>query len=211
MPDFGFTRSGIVHMVTAGAKPSNVLLKSVPISPSALTLALPLSLALLLAGATGLLITPCHHIHDVRTRAASERGVRLAQKMQVGPCISVGMQLEKAEVGPTSGPTWRLSHLKTSLQAQKLFKSRCHPLELGPSRGCQSHSDHLMPPCIFCTENHEWATQGGVRMTLTSRATRTKGVVSATGGSGHEQPAVALHDAPHVTPAGSVRLPAKFL
>jgi hypothetical protein len=32
--------------------------------------------------------------------------------MQVGPCIPVGIQLEKAEAGPTSGPTyWRLSHL----------------------------------------------------------------------------------------------------
>jgi hypothetical protein len=30
----------------------------------------------------------------------------LAQNMQVGPCISVGIRLEKAEVGPTSGPTW---------------------------------------------------------------------------------------------------------
>jgi hypothetical protein len=43
-------------------------------------------------------------------RAPSEKGVRLAQKMPVCPCIHVGIQLEKAEVGPTSGPTWRLSH-----------------------------------------------------------------------------------------------------
>ena len=40
----------------------------------------------------------------------SEKGVRLAQNMQVGPCIPVGIQLQKAEVGPTSGQTWRLSH-----------------------------------------------------------------------------------------------------
>ena len=33
------------------------------------------------------------------------------KKMQVGPCIPVGTQLSKAEVGPTSGPAWRLSHL----------------------------------------------------------------------------------------------------
>ena len=44
--------------------------------------------------------------------AVSEKGVRLAQKMQVGPRIAVGVQLEKAEVGPTSGPTRRLSHLE---------------------------------------------------------------------------------------------------
>ena len=31
--------------------------------------------------------------------------------MQVGPCIPVGIQTEKAKVCPTPGPTWRLSHL----------------------------------------------------------------------------------------------------
>jgi hypothetical protein len=31
----------------------------------------------------------------------SEEGVRLAQKMHVGPCIPVGMQRLKAEGGPT--------------------------------------------------------------------------------------------------------------
>jgi hypothetical protein len=35
----------------------------------------------------------------------SEKGVRLAQKMQVGSRIPAVMQLETAEVGPTSGPT----------------------------------------------------------------------------------------------------------
>jgi hypothetical protein len=43
--------------------------------------------------------------------SASEKGVRLARKMEVGPRIPAGIQLFKAEVGPTSGPTWRLSHL----------------------------------------------------------------------------------------------------
>ena len=32
--------------------------------------------------------------------------------MQVGPCIPVEIQLEKAEVGPTFGPTWGLSHFR---------------------------------------------------------------------------------------------------
>ena len=42
----------------------------------------------------------------------SEKGVRLAQQMQVvGPCVPVGIHLKKAEVGPISGPTYRLSHL----------------------------------------------------------------------------------------------------
>jgi hypothetical protein len=44
----------------------------------------------------------------------SEKSVRLAQKMRVGPCIPVGIQREKAGVGPTSGPTWRLSHFRVS-------------------------------------------------------------------------------------------------
>jgi hypothetical protein len=39
------------------------------------------------------------------TWTLSEKGVRLAQKVQVGPCIHVGIQLEKAEVGPISRPT----------------------------------------------------------------------------------------------------------
>jgi hypothetical protein len=37
--------------------------------------------------------------------------VRLAQTVQVGPCIPVGRQLQKAGAGLTSGPTRRLSYL----------------------------------------------------------------------------------------------------
>jgi hypothetical protein len=37
--------------------------------------------------------------------------------MQVGSCIPVGIQLQKAEVGPTSGPTWRLSHFRRPVAA----------------------------------------------------------------------------------------------
>ena len=36
------------------------------------------------------------------TRALHKVGVRLAQKVQTGPCIPVGMQLYNAEVGPTA-------------------------------------------------------------------------------------------------------------
>ena len=43
------------------------------------------------------------------------KGVKLAQKMQVGPRIPAGLQLEKAEVGPTSRPTWRLSHFGSAV------------------------------------------------------------------------------------------------
>jgi hypothetical protein len=42
--------------------------------------------------------------------------------MQVGPCIPMGIQLQKAEVGPTSGPTWRLFHPRSPPAAP-----RCGP------------------------------------------------------------------------------------
>jgi hypothetical protein len=35
----------------------------------------------------------------------SEKGVELAQNMQVGPRIPVGRQLQKTEFGPASAPT----------------------------------------------------------------------------------------------------------
>jgi hypothetical protein len=34
----------------------------------------------------------------------------LVQTMPVGPCIPEGKQLQRADGGPTSGSTWRLSH-----------------------------------------------------------------------------------------------------
>jgi hypothetical protein len=43
------------------------------------------------------------------------KGVRLEQKIHVGPCIPVITQLEKAEVGSTSGPARRLSRLVTDV------------------------------------------------------------------------------------------------
>ena len=52
---------------------------------------------------------------ELRIQAGARKGVRLAQKMQVGPCIPEGIQLEKAEGPPTPGPTWRLPHLRSSM------------------------------------------------------------------------------------------------
>jgi hypothetical protein len=54
---------------------------------------------------------PWSHSDAAYFAALSERGVRLAQKMEAGPRIPVGIQLEKAEVCPTSEPTWCLSRL----------------------------------------------------------------------------------------------------
>jgi hypothetical protein len=45
-----------------------------------------------------------------RRGCRSEKGVRLAQKTQVAPCIPLEMQLRKAEAGLISGPMWHLSH-----------------------------------------------------------------------------------------------------
>jgi hypothetical protein len=58
----------------------------------------------------------CHSklvYRDTARGSGSEKGVRLAQKVQVGPCkIPVEIQLQRAAVGPTSGPTRRLPHLR---------------------------------------------------------------------------------------------------
>jgi hypothetical protein len=42
--------------------------------------------------------------------------------MQIGPCVPVGIQLEKAEVGPSSGRTWRLSHMMRKHAARAQVK-----------------------------------------------------------------------------------------
>ena len=48
----------------------------------------------------------------------------------------------------------------------------------GPNHRCSVGVDIkaiLTPPFTFCIDNHEWNTQGGVRMTLTSRASAPPG------------------------------------
>ena len=52
---------------------------------------------------------------DLAEERWSEKAVRLAQTIQVGPCIPVGIQRWKAEVGPTPGPTWGLAHFGAAL------------------------------------------------------------------------------------------------
>jgi hypothetical protein len=55
---------------------------------------------------------PTARAHGVGVPTAwSENGVRLAQKTHVGPRIPVGIQRQKAKVGPTCGQTRHLSHL----------------------------------------------------------------------------------------------------
>ena len=68
--------------------------------------------------------------------------------MRVGPCIPVGIQLEKAEVGPTSGPTWRLSHLGRQQRAQHRAEV---PAEHEPIRGRRVIKPR---PILAYMENH---------------------------------------------------------
>jgi hypothetical protein len=60
----------------------------------------------------------------------SEQCARLAQKMQVGPCIPVGIQLEKAEVGPTFG----LSHFTAPGQACCRYTRKSPPTNCNAAR-----------------------------------------------------------------------------
>jgi hypothetical protein len=71
-----------------------------------------------------------------RSACRSEKGVRLAHKMRVGPYIPAGIQTENAEVGPTSGPTWRVSHSSRRGERRPRFSfaRRARPC-LEPSRG----------------------------------------------------------------------------
>jgi hypothetical protein len=68
---------------------------------------------------------------------SSETGFRLAQKIRFGPCIPVGIQRVRDDVGPTSG----LSHLRVEL------------LHRGGHRGVLEvgAEDEVIcaPPCIF--------------------------------------------------------------
>ena len=58
--------------------------------------------------------------------ALGEKGVRLAQKMHVGPCTPAGTRLQKAGVGPTSAATRRHAHFGDELRcaARQLQRRR---------------------------------------------------------------------------------------
>jgi hypothetical protein len=94
-----------------------------------------------------------------------EQCVRLAQKMRVGPCIPAGIQLQNAEVGSTSGPTWRLSHCRSEvLMCLSLVEymgaiwwyqrpafslsSKCHPRPAASLVAVGRKVMHALP-CIF--------------------------------------------------------------
>ena len=88
--------------------------------------------------------------NQMRTlHTCSENDVRLAQKRQVGPCISVRIQLEKASAGPTSWPTRRPSHLFSAHGVGTVAASPSAAVGLHrtvvPSRGRQSRSAVSLP------------------------------------------------------------------
>ena len=82
-----------------------------------------------------------------RSKVRSAKGVRLAQNMEVAPCIPVGIQLQKAEGGPTSGPTWRLSHSRVQGSNVRVpaRTARAH-LRRCTGRGCSRCSWWLVLP-----------------------------------------------------------------
>jgi hypothetical protein len=69
-----------------------------------------------------------------------EKGLRLAQKMRVGPCILAEIHLKKAEVGPTSGPTRHLSYL-VPLHARRRSSASRRPAAspVGAEARCGRH------------------------------------------------------------------------
>jgi hypothetical protein len=72
--------------------------------------------------------------------ASSEEGCQVGPEYASWPCIPAGMQLQKAVVGPTSGPAWRLSH----------FGRRVHAVAVrGPEAVDGGHGDDL--PAGACT------------------------------------------------------------
>ena len=69
---------------------------------------------------------------------ARTKGVRLAQKVQFGPCIPVGIQPCQAEVGPSSGPTpWRLASLSHLGERRQKVQA--------PERGGERVRDSRLP------------------------------------------------------------------
>jgi hypothetical protein len=84
------------------------------------------------------------------------------KKMTVGPCIPVGMQLKKAAVGPTSGPTWRLSHYL--LMAVYSMSS---PVWHQPALRSTANARQLKPPSAL-----NWQVTAGKRPQTTIAPSR---------------------------------------
>jgi hypothetical protein len=64
-------------------------------------------------------------VAQVERALSRGQGVRPAQEARVVPCIPMGIiPLQKAEAGPTSGPTWRLSHLHDRRRGPELLLAR---------------------------------------------------------------------------------------
>ena len=95
-------------------------------APAETAAAIPL--ALLLAIATPCCTTVCAAPFIAVKACGEKKGVRSAQRTQVGPRVPVGIQLPKAGVGPTSGPTWHRSRLRDRGEAAVVAAAMLLPI-----------------------------------------------------------------------------------
>jgi hypothetical protein len=104
------------------------------------------------------------------TRPGSERGVRLAQKMRVGPRIPVGIPLETVDAGPTSRPTCPLSHLR---------RHRASAQALAVVGATEPYANHVCPSILH--------------LAPVSNSTRPAIISPSHGQSGHFLAAALVH------------------
>jgi hypothetical protein len=84
-----------------------------------------------------------------------EKCAKLAQKMRAGSRIPVGTQLEKAEIGSTSGPTRRLPHLQGRGVVEGRAPARAPELdELLARRPPEPEEVHVVPGGGACAARH---------------------------------------------------------
>ena len=104
-------------------------------------------------------------VQPAACQRCSEKGVRLTQKMQVGPCITVGVQLQRAGVGPTFGPTRRLSHSRGARSNSVL---ECQVMLCVLTDGLQCRPPHPQRR----GEPGPWAGRGGVPDSVSGRVSQ---------------------------------------
>jgi hypothetical protein len=78
---------------------------------------------------------------------ATRKVLGFAQKMEVGPRIPVGIQLETPEVGPTPGPTKLATASPAARAARPVRSARRSPPRSGPSAAGRGFT--LAPPVCF--------------------------------------------------------------
>jgi hypothetical protein len=95
----------------------------------------------------------------------------LAQKIQVGPCIPVKIQLQRAG----GGPTWRLSHFVQPAEDHVLLELRDRQVRPGLAMGGEVISTR---PRIFCMGIPNGMYRVAHKMTLPPMATRAASTIT---------------------------------